>query len=48
MTMDGLIRIMWIFITTILVITIGGFIIFVRWGKNENEKNRIRRSNRKS
>jgi len=34
--------VMWIVIPIVLVVTIGGFIIFTRWGTREKERNRLK------
>lgn len=39
---DQVKTVMWIVIPAVLLVTIGGFLIFVRWGKRENEKNRLK------
>ena len=42
LTDDQVKLIMWIVIPIVLLVTIGGFIVFVRWGVRDKERNRLK------
>lgn len=42
LTVEEVKLVMWIVIPIVLIVTVGGFIVFVRWGKRDKERNRLK------